>query len=66
MSQALEKRKKDLKRAHDFCAAESNSEINRNNQILLSKLISISNGKGVSVQKAPHRDCKTSVLPPLA
>jgi hypothetical protein len=39
LSQSLNKRKTDLQRSHAFTEAEANSEINRNNQILLSKLI---------------------------
>lgn len=47
-----------MKRAHDFVLRETNVEINRNNQMLLSKLVEISNGKFSSVPKSGE-------LPPL-
>jgi len=39
-------------RAHEFVTHERNLAINKHNQILLSKLVEISNGKWTSVPKA--------------
>jgi len=39
-------------RAHEFVTHERNLAINKDNQILLSKLVEISNGKWTSVPKA--------------
>ena len=58
ISKSLKKRKEELKRAHDFITSEQNIQINRNNQLLLSKLVEISNGKWASVPT-------TKDLPPI-
>lgn len=41
----------DKQRAHEFISHERNIAINKNNQLLLSKLVDISNGKWTSVPK---------------
>ena len=58
ISKGLKKRKEELKRAHQFQTSEQNIQINRNNQLLLSKLVEISNGKWASVPT-------TKDLPPI-
>lgn len=48
-----------MKKAHDFKCAEQIIAINRNNQLMLSKLVEISNGRWMGVPCAPK------ALPPL-
>jgi hypothetical protein len=59
ISKTMSKRRKEMKRAHDFLASEIHCKINKDNQILLSKLVAITNGQGVTVPKSELS------LPPL-
>jgi len=54
-------------KTHGFLKNEKNAEINRENQILLNKLVEISNGKWSSVTKAkPVKVVKKKAAPPVA
>ena len=47
----LKKRKEEKKKTNDFLQQERNLEINRDNQVLLNKLVEISSGKWSSIKK---------------
>lgn len=56
--------KENKKKVEGFMKNEKNAEINRENQILLNKLVEISNGKWSSVTKPPVKKVKKApVLP---
>ena len=48
-------------KSHGFMKSEKNAEINRENQILLNKLVEISNGKWSSVAKVEKKKKKKSI-----
>ncbi len=50
--QELKRKRMDKHKAHEFVTHERNLAINKDNQILLSKLVEISSGKWTSVPKA--------------
>ena len=50
--QEQKRKRMEKNRAHEFVTHERNLAINKDNQILLSKLVEISNGKWTSVPKA--------------
>ena len=51
----LKKNREDRKKTKEFLANERNITINKDNQILLNKLVEISSGKWSSVQPAPAK-----------
>ena len=51
MEEELKRRKEELKKNKEFLTNEKNLEINRDNQVLLNKLVEISSGKWSSIKK---------------
>lgn len=47
----LKRRREELKKNKDFMTQEKNLEINRDNQVLLNKLVEISSGKWSHIKK---------------
>ena len=65
ISQQLKKNKEERKKTKDFLTNEKNLTINKDNQILLNKLVEISSGKWSSVAPAPKKRSNRSVQPSL-
>lgn len=61
ISAMLRKNREDRKKTKDFLTNERNITINKDNQILLNKLVEISSGKWSSVVPAPNRKRNQSV-----
>ena len=55
ITQMLHKNKQDRKKTKDFLTNERNITINKDNQILLNKLVEISSGKWSSVAPVPPK-----------
>ena len=51
MEGELKRRKEEKKKANEFLSQERNLEINRDNQVLLNKLVEISAGKWSHIKK---------------
>ena len=58
----MHKMKETKTKSHGFQKNETNAEINRENQILLNKLVELSNGKWSSVSKAEKNVKKKKVI----
>ena len=56
INKELRRKKEERKRNAEFISNEKNITINKDNQLLLNKLVEISSGKFTSVQPAPRRD----------
>jgi hypothetical protein len=59
----LKKNREERRKTKDFLTNEKNITINKDNQILLNKLVEISSGKWSSVAPAPKRRTNRSVQP---
>ena len=55
ITQVLKKTREERKKTKDFITNEKNININKDNQILLNKLVEISSGKWSSVTKNPSK-----------
>ena len=51
LEEELKRRKEEKKKTNDFLTQERNLEINRDNQVLLNKLVEISAGKWSHIKK---------------
>lgn len=56
INKQLKRKKEERKRNAEFLNNEKNISINKDNQLLLNKLVEISSGKFTSVQPAPRRE----------
>jgi len=61
----LKRNRNERKKTKDFLTNEKNITINKDNQILLNKLVEISSGKWSSVAPAPKKRTTRSVQPNL-
>jgi len=61
----LKRNRNERKKTKDFIINEKNITINKDNQILLNKLVEISSGKWSSVAPAPKKRTTRSVQPNL-
>lgn len=59
ITQYMRKNRQDRQKTKEFMTNERNITINKDNQILLNKLVEISSGKWSSVVTAPHRKTTT-------
>lgn len=59
ISQMLKKNREDRKKTKEFLTNEKNITINKDNQILLNKLVEISSGKWSSVAPVPKKNNRT-------
>ena len=55
ITNAMKKNRTDRKKTKEFITNEKNITINKDNQILLNKLVEISSGKWSSVAPAPRK-----------
>ena len=56
----MKKNRQDRKKTKDFLTNEKNITINKDNQILLNKLVEISSGKWSSVAPVPKKAVKSA------
>ena len=56
----MKKNRQDRKKTKDFLTNEKNITINKDNQILLNKLVEISSGKWSSVAPVPKKATKSA------
>ena len=56
ITQTMKKNRNERLKTKEFLTNEKNITINKDNQILLNKLVEISSGKWSSVQAAPRRE----------
>ena len=63
ISNMLKKNREERKKTKNFLTNERNITINKDNQILLNKLVEISSGKWSSVVPAPKRQAARSMKP---
>ena len=61
ISAQLKRNREERKKTKDFITNEKNITINKDNQILLNKLVEISSGKWSSVAPAPKKRTTRSV-----
>ena len=61
VTQQLKRNRDERKKTKDFLTNEKNITINKDNQILLNKLVEISSGKWSSVAPAPRKRTTRSV-----
>ena len=57
----MKRNREERKKTKDFLTNEKNITINKDNQILLNKLVEISSGKWSSVAPAPRKRTNRSV-----
>ena len=60
----MKRQKEERKKTKDFMTNERNLTINKDNQILLNKLVEISSGKWSSIAAPPKKNRNTSVKAP--
>ena len=63
VTKQLQRNRDERKKTKDFLTNEKNLTINKDNQILLNKLVEISSGKWSSVAPAPKKRMNRSVQP---
>ena len=61
VTQMMKRQKEERKKAKDFATNERNLTINKDNQILLNKLVEISSGKWSSIAAPPKKNRNQSV-----